>query len=80
MPPIHPTLRRDGDHVLILDQTRLPHEAVFVHLRTLADKSPANMAFDGNGDYVYLAPNRVNLQMAQERFPDIKFLETREIY
>ncbi len=49
-------------------------------LRTLADKSPANMAFDGNGDYVYLAPNRVNLQMAQERFPDIKFLETREIY
>jgi peptide chain release factor 3 len=29
---------------------------------------------------VYLAPNRVNLQMAQERFPDIKFLETREIY
>lgn len=29
-------------------------------LRTLADKSPANMAFDGNGDYVYLAPNRVN--------------------
>jgi hypothetical protein len=22
----------------------------------------------------------VNLQMAQERFPDIKFLETREIY
>lgn len=38
------------------------------------------MAFDGNGDYVYLAPNRVNLQMAQERFPDIKLLETREIY
>ncbi|WP_374477851.1 hypothetical protein [Zoogloea sp.] len=38
------------------------------------------MAFDGNGDYVYLAPNRVNLQMAQERFPDIRFLETREIY
>ena len=49
-------------------------------LRALADKSPANMAFDGNGDYVYLAPNRVNLQMAQERFPNIKFLETREIY
>ena len=49
-------------------------------LKALADKSPANMALDGNGDYVYLAPNRVNLQMAQERFPDIKFLETREIY
>ena len=49
-------------------------------LKALADKSPANMAFDGNGDYVYLAPNRVNLQMAQERFPGIRFLETREIY
>mgnify|MGYP002133810552 CR=1 FL=1 len=49
-------------------------------LKALADKSPANIALDGNGDYVYLAPNRVNLQMAQERFPDIKFLETREIY
>lgn len=38
------------------------------------------IASGGNGDYVDLAPNRVNLQMAQERFPDIKFLETREIY
>ena len=30
--------------------------------------------------YVYLAPNRVNLQMAQERHPNVRFLETREIY
>jgi peptide chain release factor 3 len=34
---------------------------------------------DGADDYVYLAPNRVNLQMAQERYPDIQFAETREI-
>jgi peptide chain release factor 3 len=27
-----------------------------------------------------LAPNRVNLTMTQERFPEVKFLETREIY
>ena len=37
------------------------------------------VALDGADDYVYLAPNRVNLQMAQERYPDIEFKETREI-
>jgi peptide chain release factor 3 len=37
------------------------------------------VALDGAGEYVYLAPNRVNLQMAQERYPEIEFLETREI-
>ncbi len=49
-------------------------------IKTLLDKAPANMALDGAGDYVYLAPNRVNLQMAQERHPNVRFLETREIY
>ena len=49
-------------------------------IRALLDKAPANMALDGAGDYVYLAPNRVNLQMAQERHPNVQFLETREIY
>ncbi|MFT4173323.1 MAG: peptide chain release factor 3 [Rhodocyclaceae bacterium] len=49
-------------------------------IRALLDKAPANMAQDGAGDYVYLAPNRVNLQMAQERHPNVRFLETREIY
>jgi len=49
-------------------------------IRALLDKAPANMALDGSGDYVYLAPNRVNLQMAQERHPKVTFLETREIY
>jgi peptide chain release factor 3 len=34
---------------------------------------------DSANEYVYLAPNRVNLNLAQERFPEIKFLETREI-
>ena len=48
-------------------------------LKALADKHSFNVALDGAGDYVYLAPNRVNLAMAQERFPDVKFLETREI-
>ncbi|MDB5814648.1 MAG: peptide chain release factor 3 [Rhodocyclales bacterium] len=49
-------------------------------IKALLDKAPANMALDGGGDYVYLAPNRVNLQMAQERHPNVRFLETREIY
>ena len=46
----------------------------------LADKSGVNVAKDGAGDYVYLAPNRVNLTMTQERHPEVKFLETRELH
>jgi len=38
------------------------------------------VALDGGGDYVYLASSRVNLQLTQERFPDIKFHETREVH
>ncbi|MGY1490046.1 peptide chain release factor 3 [Methylobacillus pratensis] len=49
-------------------------------LKAIADKYGFNVALDGNEEYVYLAPNRVNLQMAQERYPDIEFLETREIF
>ncbi len=48
-------------------------------LKAIADKYGFNVALDGADDYVYLAPNRVNLQMAQERYPDIEFKETREI-
>jgi methylthioribose-1-phosphate isomerase len=33
----HPTLIEDGDRVLILDQTRLPHQAEMIPLATLAD-------------------------------------------
>ena len=49
-------------------------------IRALADKSGVNVAKDGAGDYVYLAPNRVNLSMTQERHPEVVFLETREIH
>ncbi len=49
-------------------------------LKAIADKYGYNVALDGADDYVYLAPNRVNLQMAQERYPDIAFLETREVF
>ena len=37
-----------------------------------------NLALDAAGELVYLAPTRVNLQLAQERAPDVRFSATRE--
>ncbi|MBF0265482.1 MAG: peptide chain release factor 3, partial [Gammaproteobacteria bacterium] len=37
-----------------------------------------NLAFDGGGDLTYLAPTRVNLNLAMERWPEVTFTETRE--
>ncbi|MEW6312723.1 MAG: peptide chain release factor 3 [Pseudomonadota bacterium] len=48
-------------------------------IKQLVDKQGINVALDGAGDYVYLAPNRVNLSLTEERFPDIRFLATREV-
>ncbi len=42
-------------------------------------KAEANLALDGSGCLTYIAPNRVNLQLAQERWPDLDFHTTREI-
>jgi peptide chain release factor 3 len=36
------------------------------------------LALDHNGDLVYLASSRVNLQLTLERWPDIGFQDTRE--
>jgi len=41
------------------------------------DKNEVRIAKDHYGTLVYLASSAVNLAMAQERFPDIKFLDTR---
>ncbi len=38
---ILPTIKEDGDTVVILDQTRLPHEVVFHRLNNLADAAEA---------------------------------------
>jgi peptide chain release factor 3 len=38
-----------------------------------------NLAMDGSGSLTYIAPNRVNLQLAQERWPDVEFRATREV-
>jgi peptide chain release factor 3 len=48
-------------------------------IEKLIDKAGHNVALDGAGDHVYLAPSMVNLRLTQERFPNIRFLETREI-
>ncbi len=41
-------------------------------------KAATNLSYDHAGELVYIAPTRVNLQMAIERYPDIEFLSTRE--
>ncbi|MGQ7843314.1 peptide chain release factor 3 [Granulosicoccus sp. 3-233] len=41
-------------------------------------KLDMNLSHDHAGELVYLAPTRVNLQMSQERWPDVEFLATRE--
>ena len=37
------------------------------------------LAHDASGAMVYLAPNLVNLNLTQERWPDVKFSDTREL-
>ena len=41
-------------------------------------KASNNLALDHAGDLAYIAPTRVNLQMTEERWPDIRFVATRE--
>jgi peptide chain release factor 3 len=47
-------------------------------LEEFRDKNGFNLALDGAGELVYLAPTRVNLQLTQERWPDLVFAATRE--
>jgi len=48
-------------------------------LRKFRDKAHDNLAEDGDGQLVYLAPTRVNLSLTEERWPQIRFLATREL-
>jgi peptide chain release factor 3 len=47
-------------------------------LEEFREKAAMNLALDAAGELVYLAPTRVNLQLAQERHPGIGFAATRE--
>jgi len=41
-------------------------------------KVSENLSLDGGDNLTYLAPTNVNLQLAQERHPDVRFRKTRE--
>ncbi|PTY37362.1 peptide chain release factor 3 [Saccharospirillum sp. MSK14-1] len=47
-------------------------------LEQFRDKAHDNLALDGGDNLTYIAPTMVNLQMAQERHPEIGFRKTRE--
>jgi len=47
-------------------------------LEEFREKNAMNLAVDAAGELVYLAPTRVNLQLAQERSPGVVFSATRE--
>ncbi|ROR98785.1 peptide chain release factor 3 [Sinobacterium caligoides] len=48
------------------------------HLAELKRKANDNVAIDGGGHLTYLAPTRVNLALAEERYPEVDFRSTRE--
>ncbi len=47
-------------------------------LERFREKAYENLALDQGGALVYIAPTRVNLDLAMERWPDIRFNATRE--
>ncbi len=47
-------------------------------LRDFTNQLSNNLALDAAEQLVYLAPTRVNLQLTEERWPDIRFAPTRE--
>jgi len=42
------------------------------------NKCSENLAYDGGNHLTYLAPTRVNLQLSEERYPEVVFFATRE--
>jgi peptide chain release factor 3 len=47
-------------------------------LQDFQKKAHDNLALDHSGSLVYIAPSKVNLNLTEERWPDIAFRETRE--
>lgn len=48
-------------------------------LENFRNKAFDNLALDGSEHLTYLAPTYVNLNLTMERWPDIRFAETREV-
>ncbi|RMH15323.1 MAG: peptide chain release factor 3 [Gammaproteobacteria bacterium] len=57
-------------HWVVCDDDRL--------IKQLRDRYSDNLAMDHAGRLAYIAPSRVNLQLTQERFPDIEFANSCE--
>src|ERR1700691_3910673 len=49
-----------------------------VKLEEFRERAYDQLALDHNGELVFLATSRVNLQLTRERWPDIQFHDTRE--
>jgi len=47
-------------------------------LEEFRKKAAEHLSEDSGGHLTYLAPTRVNLSLMEERWPDIRFRETRE--
>ncbi|MGB1847347.1 MAG: peptide chain release factor 3, partial [Pseudohongiellaceae bacterium] len=47
-------------------------------LEDFRKKAFDNLAIDGGGYLTYLAPTRVNLNLMEERWPEVSFRSTRE--
>lgn len=47
-------------------------------LEDFRSRNAARLALDGSGNLAYLAPNRVNLDIIIERWPEVTFLASRE--
>lgn len=65
--------------VIAVATARWVDAATDKELEKFRSKAWDNLALDGAGHLTYLAPTRVNLQLAEERSPEIVFRETREI-
>jgi peptide chain release factor 3 len=50
-------------------------EKVFAEFKR---KAAENLAVDGGGHLTYIAPTRVNLNLTQDRYPEVEFSSTRE--
>ncbi|MBK1694534.1 peptide chain release factor 3 [Chromatium weissei] len=48
-------------------------------LERFKEKNYEHLALDGDEQLVYLAPTRVNLSLAEERWPEVRFLATRDL-
>ena len=48
-------------------------------IKALQNRYADNVATDISGDLVYLAPNIAYLNMVSEKYPNIKFNQTREV-